>query len=258
MNAKQYPDLVVLDQGKRPNWMDVAAYPDNENWSYKRWAWCFLQRNPKYQAVSITTGPKSGERAETFGRTSLKPYKASYTHADDEKKCWLAERISNIDGCHVASGRTITYVLEPGEVAFVIDLRRTVGAGRAAIAAMLVDARGRLDNEVSKFERELTKSSSNLPEIKKPRRNKLLQRLRMCDAMWKRATDDELIRVFYPGYCVDGMLPTGYERAQVIRKIRGEQKAAITMMEGGYLALIPLHYIQDKSSKKMDVPLSKP
>ena len=254
MNAKQYADLLVLDQGRRPNWVDVAAYAGNESWSYKRWAWHFLQRNPKYQEVSIRTGPKTGERAATFGRTDLKPYKSSYTHVDDEKKCWLAERISKIEGCYVASGKTVTYKLEPGEVALVIDLRRTVGAGRAAIAAMLTDARSRLDDELGKFERELIKSRSELPEIRKPRRNKLLQRLRMCDAMWKRATDDELIRVFYPGYCADGALPTGYERAQVIRKVRAEQKAAIRMMESGYLELIPLYYIQDKSSKKMAVP----
>jgi hypothetical protein len=253
MNAKQYADLLVLDQGRRPDWTQAAAYVDNEKWSYKRWAWYFLQRNPKYQQVSITTGPKSGERAAAFGRNSLKPYKTPYTQADDENKCWLAERVSAMDGCYVAAGRTVTYELERGEVALVIDLRRTVGAGRAAIAAMLADARSRLDDELAKFEKGLTKSGDDLPEIKKPRRDKLLQRLRMCDAMWKRATDDELIQVFYHGYCENGMLPTGYKRAEVIRKIRREQKAAIAMMESGYLELIPLHYIQDKSSRKVGV-----
>ena len=253
MNAKQYADLIVLYQGARPNWTDEAAYPDNKKWSYKRWAWHFLQRNPEYQEVSNRTGPNSSARAAKFGRTSLKPYREKYLEVENHKKCWLAEQVSNMDSCYLARGKTVTYELERGEVAFVIDLRRTVGGGRAAIAAMLADARSRLDGELDNFGRELTKSGSDLPKIKKPRRDKLLRRLRMCDAMWKRATDDELIRVFYPGYCLDGKLPNGYERAQVIRKVRDEQRAAITMMTSGYLELIPLHYIQDKSSKKISV-----
>jgi len=76
----------------------------------------------------------------------------------------------------------------------------------------------------------------------------------MCDAMWKRATDDDLIRVFYSGYCLDGKLPTGYERTQIIRKVRDQQRAAITMMISSYLELIPLYYIQDKSLKKKNPP----
>lgn len=254
MNAKQYADSVVLDQGRRPNWVDLEAYPNNEDWSYKRWAWHFLQRNPQYQEISVKPGPLSQTRANQFGRTSLKPYKATYTDEDDDRKCWLPERVSSVDSCLVAAGRTVTYELERGEVAFVIDLRRSVHAGRAAITAMLIDARDRLDEELAKFERGLEKTGSELPEIRKPRRNKLLQRLRMCDAMWKRATDDELIRGFYAGHCTNGALPTGYERAQVVRKIRKEQRAAIRMMQGGYLELIPLYHIQDKSSKKMGIP----
>lgn len=254
MKVKQYADLLVLDQGNRPNWVDVDAYKDNEKWSYKRWAWHFLQRNPEYQEISTRTGPASQARAHRFGRASLKPYKAKYTDDDDDNKRWLPERVSNVDSCEVASGRTVTYQLERGEVALVVDLRRTVDAGRAALTAMLLDARSQLEEKLREFEKGLNSSGSKLPEIRKPRRNKLLQRLRMCDAMWKRATDDELIRVFHPGYCKNGALPTGYERAAVIRKIRDEQRAAIRMMEIGYLELIPLYHIQDKSSKKSGVP----
>jgi len=254
MKAKEYADLVTLDQGNRPNWTDLSAYADNELWSYKRWAWHFLQRNPKYQEVSITRGPLSGQRAAEFGRTSLKPYKAKYTDEDDEKKYWLPERVSNLDSCVVAAGRTVSYELEFGEVALVIDLRRTASAGRAALTAMLSDARARLDQELDKLGRGLLQSGSRLPQVRKPRRNMLLQRLRMCDAMWVRATDDELIRGFFGGYCRDGALPVGYEREQVIRKVRRLQSDAIKMIDGGYLELIPLYYIQDKSTKTRGIP----
>ena len=250
MNAKQYADLLTLDQGNRPNWLDLEAYLGHENWSYKRWAWHFLQRNPRYQATSIRGGPSSLDRAKEFGRTNLKPYKAKYTEEEDEKKSWLAERASYMDSCQVASGRTVSYELEFGQVAFVIDMRRSVSAGRAAITAMFIDARSRVDEELRKFEEKLKKNSGKVPEIVKPRRDKLLPRLRMCDAMWKRATDDELIWVFYPGYCQNGVVPTGYERERVMKKVRAEQTEAIRMMEEGYLELVPLHHIQDKSSRK--------
>jgi hypothetical protein len=254
MKAKEYADLVTLDQGRRPHWADISAYVDNELWSYKRWAWHFLQRNPKYQEVSIKRGPLSGQRAAQFGRTNLKPYKEKYTAEDDEKKYWLPERVSKLDSCVTPGGRTVSYELEFGEVALVIDLRRTANAGRAALTAMLLDARGRLDQELEKLGQGLSKSGNKLPQIRKPRRNLLLQRLRMCDAMWMRATDDELIRVFFAGYCRNGSLPVGHEREQVIRKVRRLQSDAIKMMDGGYLELIPLYYIQDKSTKTRGVP----
>lgn len=254
MKAKEYADLVTLDQGSRPHWADIGAYVEYEVWSYKRWAWHFLQRNPMYQQVSIKGGPLSGERAAQFGRTNLKPYKERYTDDDDEKKVWLPERVSKLDSCVLPAGRTVSYDLKFGEVALVIDLGRTANAGRAALTAMLVDARGRLDQELEKLGRGLSKSGGKLPQVRKPRRNMLLQRLRMCDAMWARATDDELIRVFFKGHCRDGALPAAYERQQVIRKVRRLQNDAIKMMERGYLELIPLHYIQDKSSKTRAVP----
>jgi len=112
MNAKQYADAIVLDQGPRRNWMDEASYVDHQKWSYKQWAWHFLQRNPEYQAASIRTGPNSVEHAAKFGRTSLKPYNQQYLKAEDDNKCWLVERVSNMDGCYLARGRALTYELE--------------------------------------------------------------------------------------------------------------------------------------------------
>jgi hypothetical protein len=252
MKAKHYADLLTLDQGNRPNWLNLEDYAKHETWSYKCWAWHFLQRNPLYQETSIKGGPTSGERARRFGRSNLKAYKAAYSSEEDDKRSWLAERVSNIDSCQVANGSAVTYALEFGEVAFVIDLRQSVRSGRAAITSIFMDARSLLDHEFEKFEKALKKSGGRLPEIVKPRRNQLLPRLRMCDAMWKRASDDELIRVFFPGYCIDGM-PVGYQRGAAIRKVRALQSEAIRMMEEGYLELIPLHHIQDKSSKKMPV-----
>jgi hypothetical protein len=181
----------------------------------------------------------------------MKSYKAAYTQGDDDKKYWLSEVVANMDCCRRLGGSSVTYLLEYGEVAFVVDMRRTLDSGRAAITAMLKDARKRLDEELERFESEVRKTNRKILGIPKLRREKLLRRLRMCDAMWKRAADDDLIREFYRGHCKGEELPTGYERANVIRKIRKDQRAAIEMMERGYLALVPLDYIQDKSSKKM-------
>lgn len=253
MNAKQYADLLTLGQGCRPDWLNLEGYRDHDTWSYKRWAWHFLQRNPLYQETSIKRGPTSGERAKRFGRVHLKAYKEKYFPHEDGKKSWLAERVSNIDSCLIIGGRAITYELAFGEVAFVIDMHQSVSSGRAAITAMFVDARSRLDEEFKKFEEALMKSGNRLPVIAKPRRDLFLPRLRMCDAMWKRATDDELIPVFFPGYCKDGVMPTGYERAAAVEKVRTLQKEAIWMMEEGYLELVPIHHIQDKSLKKIAV-----
>ena len=251
MNAAQYADSLVLDQRGRRDWLDPEAYQGHAEWSYRRWAWHFLQRNPEYQKTSTRPpGPLSRTRANEFGRSNLKRFSEPYSHEDEHRKCWLAEVVAEVDSCAVGTGKEVNYRLEPGEVAFVIDLRRTLDAGRAAMTAMVIDVRKRLDEELVRFEKSLSRSGHKVSKICKPRRDKLLQRLRMCDAMWKRATDDELIRKFYPSSCKAGVPPTGDARAQVIRKVRRDQKAAIEMMMSGYLSLVPLDYIQDKSSKK--------
>ncbi|MRW87539.1 hypothetical protein GJ698_26050 [Pseudoduganella sp. FT26W] len=176
----------------------------------------------------------------------MKHYNTPYTARDDAERCWHPELLVGVDACHSATGRSVTYNLERGQVAIVFDLGVTLKGGRSAIRSMLANARLDLYTELEKFERSVLKPGSSRPKIKKPRLNKLLLRLRMCDAMWKKATDDELLRVLYPGYYLKGNSPTPDERAQLVRKIRDDQRAAIQLMESGYLELVPLDYFSEE------------
>lgn len=244
MKSPEYASLLTLDQGKRPDWRNEKNYEGHEGWNYRLWAWQFLKRNPYYQKLSHSPGPQSRVHAQDFGRVNLKHYKARYTEGDDADICWLTEGVSKIEVR--SSPETVAHYLERGEVLMVFDLKRTVTGGRAAISAMIANAKRALYGELDKFESSLSKQGKPLPRVLKPRRDKLLPRLRMLDAMWKQATDDELSRAFYPGHYAFGKEPDAYEKARIIRKIRDDQRAAIQMMESGYLELVPLDYLEEE------------
>lgn len=249
MKASDYADLLSLDQGARADWTKLSNYASHESWSYRRWAWEFLRRNPFYQRDSHKTGPMSQASAWKYGRENMKNYRATYKDEEDALRCWLPEFVVDMDACHSPAGKSVTYDLERGEVALVFDLRRVVSGGRAAMRSMIANATLDLYSELEKFENSLLRAGDRVPKIIKPRPVKLLLRLRMCDAMWKRATDEELMRVFYPGNYLKGSSPTPERRAQTIRKIREDQRAAIQLMESGYLELVPLDYLAVESLK---------
>ncbi|KAB8050756.1 hypothetical protein GCN74_26790 [Janthinobacterium sp. FT14W] len=239
----------AIDQGKRPLWSDEGNYSAHLSWSYRRWAWEFLRRNPAYQKACNIVGPRRKHVSLEFGRVNLKPFKAVYGE-DDNFRYWLPELITDTDSCHLDEGEEVHYHLKNGQVAIVFDLSRTVGGGLAAINSMLSHAKMRLFKELEEYDKSFNGKGREAPQIKKPRRDKLLQRLRICDAIHMDATDEEIILNFYPFSCSENKLPTGVELARVVRLIKEDKKAAKELMEGGYLALVPLDYRQDKSSRK--------
>jgi len=115
---------------------------------------------------------------------------------------------------------------------------------QAALSSMIANARIDLYSELEKFEEARNQAGESISRTIKPRLDKLLPRLRMCDAMWKSATDEELMRVLYPEDFRNGKVQTAEERARRIRTIREDQRAAIQMMESGYLELVPLDYLE--------------
>lgn len=66
----------------RPDGLDVDRYKNYLNWTYKRWAWEFLRRNPKYinacKKVRNGTPEQQQEVAENFGLKEFKSYTQPY------------------------------------------------------------------------------------------------------------------------------------------------------------------------------------
>ncbi|OEZ88602.1 Uncharacterized conserved protein [Janthinobacterium sp. OK676] len=238
---------------QRPSWDDEHAYDISVNWSFRRWAWEFLRRNPEYQAIKPNArGPGYRDLYARFGRTTLKDFNQHYDTPTpgDESRAWLPERHSGFYVPKFSSERELNLTLKQGEVAVVLDLSRTISAGRAAVESMLSHVRADLMAEMDRYESLLRLKDAPLPKIKKPRRHKLLIRLRILDAIYANASDDEIITCIYPPYNRTRTLPTGDALSRARRMLSEDKKRARALMNGGYLELVPLDYLQDKSGTK--------
>jgi len=237
---------------QRPNWDDERAYEISSDWSYRRWAWEFLRRNPEYQAIKPNSrGPGFKDLYARFGRTSLKPFDQHYDlpTRGDQMRAWLPERHSGFRSVlRPFEEQKIELTIGRGKVAVLLDLNQTIRAGKAAIDSMLSHVKADLMGELERYEQALKKKGEVVPSIKKPRRDKLLIRLRILDAMFANASDEQMILKLYDPYRKTKKLPAGDDLARERRKLSIDKKRAKDLMNGGYLELVPLDYLQDKTS----------
>lgn len=59
---------------RRPSGRSVEEYVGFEQWTYKRWAWEFLRRNPEFQAACDKAGEDTGKRQQVAKRFGLKRF----------------------------------------------------------------------------------------------------------------------------------------------------------------------------------------
>jgi hypothetical protein len=259
---------------KRPSWDDRSSYPpEPENWSYRRWAWEFLRRNPAYQedCRKVDREPswlalwktektargrgsqrmsadrlRNAETAARYGRCELKWFGEEYRDEEDEERLWLAETVTPGKGWR-PSGNEIRMDLENGQVAMIFDLNRCLESGQAAKASMLAHAKAILDQELETYDSKLPVERRS--KSVKVHRHKLFLWLRLYDAIeYAEVERGEVAEILYK-HLLDGPpIDRQHRMTEARKRISADLKRAREMVEHGYHGLVPLDSIQDRSS----------
>jgi hypothetical protein len=217
-------------------------YVGYQSWSHRRWAWEFLRRNPEYAKSMNETHESSSTRAKRFGRVEYKLPDSEYG-LDDESRLWLSEIVDEFYICKTDKRRERSRLsLKKEDALIVINLEKTVKTGRTAINSILSDLKGRLNNALDQIEKEREALDMRAPKIVRPRRLLLIDRLKIFDAYQCGASEEQIIRMI-----TKKAPPTGDKLKALRTKIKRAKLRATEMVNGGYLSLVPLDYIQNKS-----------
>ncbi len=230
----------------RPTWNKLETYPANpKTWSFSRWAWEFLRRNPEFQrrcdlVMNAQSGPRRG-MAREFGLAEFKHYKESHAHGENE--ClWLSEAICKYDAANNDRSKSVEFSLKRGEVALVFDLMQIKKVGLATIDAQLSAARAVLLEYFEKL--------GEIAPKKRVSKEGLLNLLRVYDAVdYENIPQVEVAKLFYPEYFKP--VAGGYDdRAEYARgKINDQLKRARKMVESDYLYLPSRDYRQNRAKR---------
>lgn len=258
---------------KRPNWRDESSYPSEPaKWSYRRWAWEFLRRNPRYweECNKINTEPdwlasfeagetvregqgtrmmdlrRNEEVARRFGRCELKSCLEAYRDEEDHERLWLSETVEQIRRWR-PSGDEIRMELECGQVAIIFDLNRCIESGRSAMTPLLGHAKEILDRELVAYEKTLPQEQRS--KVNRIRRDKLLLWLRLYDAEHSGAERGEMAEILYADRLKGPARDYQHRITEVRKRISADLKRAREMVERGYLGLVPLDSLQERSSR---------
>jgi hypothetical protein len=260
---------------QRPVWSDGNSYPSNrDDWSYRRWAWEFLRRNTAYQeackkidrephwlASFQAEGSKPGrsnggmlpdlhrnaEVANKFGRCDLKSSAEEYREEEDGERLWLSETVTQVQPWR-APGSEIRMDLESGQVAIIFDLNRCIESGQAAKSSLLAHAKEILDRELETYDETLPAAEQS--KIIRVRRDKLFLWLRLYDAIEHfEAGREEVAEILYKDRLKGPSISRSHRMLDVRKRISADLKRAKEMVESGYLGLVPLDSIQERSSR---------
>jgi len=227
-------------------WDDDEEYAGSDTWSYRRWAWEFLRRNPAYQAACRTAprhrGADNSEVAAKFGRLDLRPYWSRYGYGDDQRSMWLAEHVDVVTTLPW-SGAPLDKPLREGQVALIFDLVQTSAAGTAALSAMEDRVGMLLRNALKRAEEEGVVQSKLFKPVTKPL---LAKYLRLYDAIeYFKVSRDDTVKVLYPQFwdrkaeaIADGA------RADAHKAISKNLQKARKLVSHEYQTLVPLDVIR--------------
>jgi hypothetical protein len=250
----KYQEKKAMPETERADWRDDTLYDGRKDWSNRCWAWEFLRRNVKYQKLCAEKRRVSPHRkrkfAAEFGRCDLKPHYHSYGAKEDNENHWLSETIMRMKAHdeYDEKEQIAMFNLSPGDVAMVFNLGNTRYGGKAAITAQLNHAKTYLLKELIKFEVDLSEEQAS--KIQKPHRKLWPLLIRLYDAkVHCNASVEEIIQVLYTSEKEKGKELDPIEKIAIRKKISAHFKRAKEMVETGYLQLVALDFIQDRTEK---------
>lgn len=120
------------EKRKRPNGLDLNRYEGLESWSYRRWAWEFLRRNPDFikacKSIELEgTDEEKQEIALKFGLKKFKSYREGY-ESNLGTPIFSSGSISSISNLENSNGSVITkrVKISSGEILIRFDLNLAV------------------------------------------------------------------------------------------------------------------------------------
>ncbi|PLZ01568.1 hypothetical protein CY652_15780 [Burkholderia sp. WAC0059] len=139
--------------------------------------------------------------------------------------------------------------LQRGQVALIFDLNHCLRSGKAAKSSMLAHAKQILDRELEIYDSQLpAELQSSSPKV---HRAKLFVWLRLYDAIeYAKAERGEVAKVLYKSRLVDeGSEDFQHRMDEAGKRISADLIRAREMVDGGYLELVPLDSLQERSSR---------
>lgn len=118
--------------------MDVADYRNFREWTYKRWAWEFLRRNPEFRNACLAAGDDPARRAQVATEFVLKRFKRhseGYTSGSG-RPLFLSSSVSSWICDEGEESRQPKVKIKAGQVLVRFDLSVTT-VDREAIEAQL-------------------------------------------------------------------------------------------------------------------------
>lgn len=124
--------------GGRPTGDDPAAYTNFRKWSYRRWAWEFLRRNPRFKTACIEAGDdpvRQASVAQEFHLKRYKFYRESYSNGSG-RPLFLSSAIASWSCAADEEARKLKLTLRGGEVLIRFDLSTTTSDAEAIEAQL--------------------------------------------------------------------------------------------------------------------------
>jgi hypothetical protein len=244
----------VLEKWFPAGWDDDGFYQGAENWSFKRIAWEFLRRNPKYQEVCDQHKPARGPRqkrwpelARPYGRVSLDSYRMDFADDGRHPNEWFEgfELVGGYEDQRLPEDRVFT--LRDGEIAILFDLDSTARAGNAVIKSAMerIEKLLRLEAHHYASRLELDSEWGNSRAVKKanmfkpPSKTLLLRYLRLYDAIEIFHASHREVMKFYGSRYADFDNDPLF-RIAVKNKISKNLNEAKRYVNEKYITLLPL------------------
>lgn len=116
----------------RPNGVDQERYKNCDKWSYRRWAWEFLRRNPKFIAacnqVRVKGDAEKQQVADEYGLVKFKDYREAYSSSGlDAPRFTLGKLTIKSNLGSGQDSKTVKQIkVGEGQVGVLIDLNHAL------------------------------------------------------------------------------------------------------------------------------------
>lgn len=244
----------VLEKWFPAGWDDDGFYQKAESWSFKRIAWEFLRRNPKYQEECDRLKPVRGPRqkrwpevARAYGRLSLDSYRMDLVDDERHPSGWFEgfELVGGYEDERLPEDRV--YTLRDGKIAILFDLDSTARAGNAVIKSAMerIEKSLRLEAHHYASRHEVDSEWGNSGAVKKanmfkpPSKTLLLRYLRLYDAIEIFQVSHREVMKFYGSRYADFDNDPLF-RIAVKKKISKNLNEAKRYVDEKYITLLPL------------------
>ncbi|MBI4807736.1 MAG: hypothetical protein HY799_02125 [Nitrosomonadales bacterium] len=217
---------------KRPDGVDTNRYKNLEKWSYRKWAWEFLRRNPEYIAeckrLRSGTDAEKLAVAQQFGLKKFKEYSEGYKGPSGMPRFSMGSISSwtNLD-CDNTDGRRVAIRLGYAQVLVRFNLAPVIQE-KKALDKQFRMAEQRIKKRLAVYEKIITKEAAS----HKYKAVSFGIYIRLLDLLNAGASPLECAQQVFPGK-VNNAQTENYLRQAVKNPINSAKK----MAEEGYLHL---------------------